>query len=138
MAKHQQTEFVTRGRLAGRMGCNSETLRYYEQIGLMPAPMRSDGGYRLYDEADRRRLGFILRGRELGFSIRELRGFLDLVDGGEFTCGEIHTLTVRHLEDVKAKIADLCRLEHTLAEIVDRCGGGNVPDCPIIEALYEN
>jgi len=133
----EQGSMVTRGRLAAQMGCNSETLRYYEQIGLLHPPRRSAGGYRLYGETARRRLRFLLRGRELGFSIQELRSFLSLVDGGGYTCGEIHTLTVSHLEDVQAKIADLRRLERTLTEISAQCEGGNAPDCPVIDALYQ-
>lgn len=128
--------FVTRGQLAKEAGCNIETIRYYEGIGLMPAPKRSEGGYRLYGETDRRRLRFILRGRELGFSIEELRSLLSLVDGGEYTCGEVQNLTISHLGDIRAKIADLRRLEHTLAEVSAQCAGGNVPDCPIIDALF--
>ena len=82
-------EFVTRGRLAKATGCNIETIRYYEQIGLMPAAMRSDSGYRIYGAIERQRLSFILRGRELGFSIKGLRSLLSLVDGGDYTCGEV-------------------------------------------------
>ncbi len=129
-------EFVTRGRLAKATGCNIETIRYYEQIGLMPAAMRSDSGYRIYGAIERQRLSFILRGRELGFSIKGLRSLLSLVDGGDYTCGEVRDQTLRHLEDVRAKIADLRRLELTLAEVSAQCEGGTVPDCPIIDALF--
>ena len=127
---------VTRGHLAKEAGCNIETIRYYERIGLMPPPKRSEGGYRLYGETDRRRLRFILRGRELGFSIEELRSLLSLVDGGSYTCGEVHELTLSHLGDIRTKIADLRRLEHMLAEVSAQCAGGDVPDCPIVDALF--
>lgn len=126
---------VTRGQLAKESGTNIETIRYYEKIGLMPPPRRSGSGYRLYGEDSRRRLRFILRGRELGFSIDELRGLLSLVDGGNYTCGEVHKLTVAHLQDVREKINDLQKLEKTLAEVSSKCKGGTVPDCPVIEAL---
>lgn len=126
---------VTRGHLARATGCNIETIRYYEQIGLMPAPRRSASGYRLYGEGERRRLRFILRGRELGFSIEDLRSLLSLVDGGGYTCGEVQGLTLRHLAGVRARIADLRRLERTLAVVSERCAGGSVPDCPVIDAL---
>ncbi len=131
-------EFLTRGRLAKATGCNVETIRYYEQIGLMPAPLRSDSGYRIYGAVERQRLSFILRGRELGFSIKGLRSLLSLVDGGDYTCGEVRDQTLRQLEDVRAKIADLRRLERTLAEVSAQCEGGAVPDCPIIDALFES
>ena len=126
---------VTRGALARDLGCNVETIRYYEKIGLLPEPTRSDAGYRLYGNDDRQRLRFILRARELGFTIAELRSLLGLVDGGEYTCGEVHDLMVEHLKSVRQKIADLKRLERTLARISDECSGGAVPECPIIDAL---
>lgn len=127
---------ITRGELAKRSGCHLETVRYYEKIGLLHPPARSAGGHRLYRIDDQRRLRFILRGRELGFSIEELRSFLSLVDSKAYTCGEIHELTVSHLADVRRKIADLKRLERTLDRIARECSGGAVPDCPVIDALW--
>ena len=73
---------LTRGLLSRRAGCNIETIRYYESIGLMPMPPRSQGGHRLYDQEHLKRLTFIRRARELGFRLREIRGLLALVDGG--------------------------------------------------------
>ena len=127
---------VTRGALAKEAGCNLETIRYYEGIGLLREPRRSGAGYRLYGDDDRRRLRFILRARELGFTIEELRGLLALVDGGGYTCREVYELTIGHLETVRAKIADLERLERTLVRISDACSGDAVPECPIIDALW--
>ena len=126
---------IKRGELARLSGCNVETIRYYENIGLMPEPPRSEGGHRLYPEDHQTRLRFILRSRELGFSIEELRSLLSLVDSGEYTCGEIHQLTVEHLASISKKIADLKKLERTLKEISNQCDDDNAPDCPIIEAL---
>lgn len=127
---------VTRGRLAQKTGTSIETIRYYEKIGLMPPPRRSGSGYRLYGDAARSRLRFILRGRELGFSIEELRNLLSLVDGGDYTCGEVHEMTVAHLGSVRRKIDDLRRLERTLAEMAAQCEGGAIPECPVIDALF--
>lgn len=127
---------ITRGTLAKRFGCHLETLRYYEKIGLIPPPARTAGGHRLYQIGDQRRLRFILRGRELGFSIAELRGLLSLVDSNVYTCGEILDLTIDHLGSIRRKIADLKRLERTLARISDECSGGAVPECPVIDALW--
>jgi MerR family mercuric resistance operon transcriptional regulator len=127
---------ITRGKLAKRFGCHLETLRYYEKIGLIPPPARTEGGHRLYRIDDQRRLRFILRGRELGFSIVELRDLLSLVDSHVYTCGEILDLTTDHLESVRRKIADLKRLERTLALISKECSGGAVPECPVIDALW--
>lgn len=127
---------TTRGKLAKRAGCHVETVRYYEKIGLLLPPERSAGGHRLYNPDDQRRLRFIMRGRELGFSIDELRSLLSLVDSKTFTCGEVHSLSIDHLGSVRQKIADLKRLERTLSRISDECGGGAVPECPIIDALW--
>ncbi len=127
---------ITRGKLAKRFGCHLETVRYYEKIGLLLPPTRTAGGHRLYQIDDQRRLRFILRGRELGFSIGELRGLLSLVDSNVYTCGEILDLTIDHLGSIRRKIADLRRLERTLARISNECSGGAVPECPVIEALW--
>ena len=122
------------GRLSGETGVNIETIRYYERIGLMAKPPRSDGGRRLYDGAASRRLGFIRRARELGFSIDEIRTLIG-VSLGKGRCADVHALTVQHLSDVRAKIADLKKLERTLAKTAERCARDASPDCPIIEAL---
>ncbi len=127
---------ITRGTLAKRFGCHLETLRYYEKIGLLPPPARTAGGHRIYKIDDQRRLRFILRGRELGFSIGELRGLLSLVDSNDYTCGEIFDLTIDHLGSIRRKITDLKRLERTLARISNQCSGGAVPECPVIDALW--
>lgn len=124
----------TIGRLSRQTGVNIETVRYYERIGLLPKPSRSSGGRRLYDAADARRLTFIRRSRELGFSIDEIRALLAL-SGGKGRCADVHALTVRHLDEVRAKIADLRRLERTLARTADRCARDASPKCPIIDAL---
>ncbi len=126
---------IKRGELAKRSGCNLETIRYYEIIGLLRPPTRSTGGHRLYSENDQARLRFILRSRELGFSIEELRSLLSLVDAGTYTCGEVYALTQEHLASVSKKISDLKKLEKTLKSISSECSGGEAPDCPIIETL---
>lgn len=128
-------DHIKRGELAQRSGCNLETIRYYESIALMPEPMRSESGHRLYSEVDQSRLRFILRTRELGFSIAELQSLLSLVDSGDYSCGEIHALTGEHLVSVANKIADLKRLQRTLKTISAECSKGDTPDCPIIDAL---
>lgn len=127
---------ITRGKLAKRAGCHLETVRYYEEIGLLLPPERSAGGHRLYRIDDQRRLRFILRSRELGFSIEELRSLLSLADSKDYTCGEVHELTIDHLKSVKQKIADLKRLQRTLVQISNECSGGEVPECPVIDALW--
>jgi len=128
---------MTRGEVARHAGCNIETVRYYEKIGLLFDPPRTDGGHRIYGTEHAKRLAFILRGRALGFSIEELRGFLDLVDGGAVTCAEVKSRTLQHLVDVQHKLSDLKRLEKVLKNISNQCDGDESPDCPIIDALYD-
>jgi MerR family mercuric resistance operon transcriptional regulator len=135
MLDHASVRGLRRGELAKRAGCNLETVRYYEKIGLLPAPPRDANGYRSYDETHARRLVFILRGRELGFGIEEIRGLLDLIDGGSQTCAEVKARTEQHLASVHAKIADLQQMERVLTRIAAQCSGDMVPECPIIEAL---
>ena len=103
----------------------------------MPTPARSAGGYRIYGAEHVRRLHFVRRGRELGFSLGELRGLLHLVDGHAYTCGEVHALTVQHLTDIRQKIADLQRLERVMSDMAAQCTRDQVPQCPIIDALFE-
>ena len=135
MADHVSGKRLQRAELARRTGCNLETIRYYEKIGMMPDPPRTASGYRVYDEGHVSRLRFILRARELGFAIEQIRGLLELVDGGTQTCAEVKERTERHLMDVRAKIADLKRIEKVLAATASRCSGEDVPECPVLDAL---
>ncbi|MCT9000149.1 MerR family transcriptional regulator [Chelativorans intermedius] len=135
MRDHISGRPLRRKELARRTGCNIETVRYYEKIGLMPEPPRSAAGYRLYDEDHVSRLRFVLRARELGFAIDEVRDLLGLVDSGTQTCAEVKERTERHLSDVRARIADLRRIEKVLAATAARCTGERVPECPVLEAL---
>jgi len=128
---------MTIGALSKRSGANVETIRYYERIGLMPAPPRSAGGYRLYGEAQLRRLAFVRRCRELGFTGQEIRALLTLVDANKFTCAQVQAMTLAHLEGVREKIRDLQRMESVLDRMAAQCDGNQTPECPVIDALYE-
>ncbi len=127
---------LSSGALAREAGVNIETIRYYEKIGLMPEPFRTANGYRVYDEIGLKRLSFIRRCRELGFSLVQVRGLLGLVDGGDYTCAEVRDLSIVRLGDVRQKIRDLRKMELTLKEMVSQCDGGLVPECPIVDRLY--
>ncbi len=128
---------VTIGTLSKQTGCNIETIRYYERIGILSKPPRTEGGHRLYEREQIKRLMFVRRSRELGFSLEEIRTLLRLVDGKRYTCEEVKAVTDRHVEDVRKKISDLRRLQKTLRDISSQCDGGLVPDCPIIDTLFE-
>lgn len=125
------------GQMSSETGVNIETIRYYERIGLMPKPDRTAGGNRQYNHEQLKRLSFIKRCRELGFSIEEIRVLLEMVDREDFTCGEVHGLTVTHLTTVQRKLADLKRLEKVLKSMASECSKGDVPDCPIIDTLFD-
>lgn len=127
---------MTRGELAKRTGCNAETIRYYEKIGLLPEPLRSASGYRQYDETHEQRLRFVMRGRELGFAIEDLKSLLNLVDRNAVSCGEVEKLAKVHLQSVREKIDDLKRMERVLGETVRACSGKDVPECPLIDTLF--
>jgi MerR family transcriptional regulator, mercuric resistance operon regulatory protein len=125
---------LTIGALSERSGVNIETIRYYERAALLPAPPRTRGGHRIYGGDSLRRLVFIRRSRELGFTLDEIRNLLGLMRGGH-TCGEVQAVALAHLTHVRAKIADLRRMERTLAATAARCAGGDAPECPILDAL---
>ena len=126
------------GRLSKHTGTNIETIRYYERVGLLPAPARSPGGYRLYGPDHLKRLNFIRRARTLGFSIGEVRTLLRLADERKRPCAEVRVVAEAHLSDVRAKMADLRRMERVLRATVAKCAQGRRSDCAVIEALYRN
>lgn len=124
------------GALSKHTGCNIETIRYYEREGLMPDPPRTAGGHRLYEQEHIKRLTFIRRSRELGFTLEEVRGLLQIVDGGHYTCAEVKTITLDHLSEIRAKLTDLRKLERALKELAAKCTGDETPQCPVIDALF--
>ena len=123
------------GTLSAETGVNIETIRYYEKIGLIPAPPRTEGRQRVYDGTHLKRLTFIRRSRELGFSLDEIRALLGLVRGGDLSCAEVKTMTEQHVTDIRRKVKDLKKLERVLTELAAKCRGNAVPDCPILDAL---
>jgi len=131
------THQLTRGSLANKTGVNAETIRYYEKAGVMPDPPRTAGGHRLYDESLVRRLFFIRRCRELGFTLYEVRELLKLVDEDEYTCADILQNTKAQITRIRGKIRDLRKMETTLKTMSSQCSGEDVPECPIIEALWQ-
>jgi len=127
---------MRRGELARRSGCHIETVRFYEKQGLLPAPPRTGGGHRDYGPDHLRRLVFVRRARELGFTLDQIRGLLALVDGGTLTCAEVRARTIAHVDEIRRKIDDLRVLERTLVDVAARCSGDAVPECPVIDALF--
>jgi MerR family transcriptional regulator, mercuric resistance operon regulatory protein len=123
------------GELSRRTACSVETVRYYERIGLLPSPERH-GRYRRYSGVDVRRLTFIRRARQLGFTLDEVRALLALsAINGQAAYAEVRAISVTHLADVHARIADLRAMERVLAAAIRQCNAGEQPGCPLIEAL---
>ena len=125
------------GQLSEQTDCKIETIRYYEKIGLLPEPLRTESGYRKYSEDHLKRLIFIRRSRELGFTIEEIRALLKLVDSRDYTCSDVREIAMEHIADIRNKIADLKKLEKTLSQIAAQCSGDSTPECPIVEALFD-
>jgi MerR family transcriptional regulator, mercuric resistance operon regulatory protein len=136
--KSESPELLTRGALAAETGCNIETIRYYERIGILPPPPRSEGGHRLYGPELVSRLQFVRRARDLGFALEEIRELLGLIEGGNYTCAQIEGIALAHVEEIRRKIADLTRLKKTLEAMAAQCSGGELPACPIVDALFSS
>ena len=126
---------VTIGHLARATDTKVETIRFYEKTGLLPAPARTEGNYRAYNEQHLNRLSFIRRARDLGFSIDQIRALLKLSDDKERSCEAIDALVREHLQAVDAKIRDLKALRRELDNMLGQCSRGAVAECRIIEAL---
>ncbi len=124
----------TIGMLSKASGVNAETIRYYERIGLLPAPPRSTSGYRRYNEATAKRLRFIRRGREIGFGLAEIKALLQLADRPDQPCCEADRLAQTHLAEVEAKIQDLLAMRGVLTKLA-ACQSPNAEHCRLIEAL---
>jgi Cu(I)-responsive transcriptional regulator len=125
----------TIGEVAGATGTRAETIRYYEKIGLLDAPPRSEGNYRKYGPENVRRLGFVRRARELGFSVEQVRALLELADHRDHDCCRVDELAQDHLANIDRKIADLTALRRELGSLLESCHGGTVANCRILEAL---
>jgi DNA-binding transcriptional MerR regulator len=126
---------LTIGQLGQATDTKVETIRYYEKIGLLPAPRRTAGNYRSYAAEHLQRLGFIRRARELGFAIEEVRELLKLAAHGESPCEEVDHLVASHLEATERKIEALMRLRRELRQTLKSCKGGRVAECQIIQSL---
>ena len=129
-----RTEFPI-GELSRRSGVNVDTIRYYERIKMLPPPPRTASGRRAYGLHELRILVFICRSRELGFSLEEIRALLRLGGPEKASCRDVRTIATRHLENIRAMLDDLKKLERLLATTVARCSGKTTSDCPILDIL---
>lgn len=128
---------ITIGTVSQQSGVKVPTIRYYEQIGLLPSPPRTEGNRRSYEQSDLERLTFIRHSRELGFEIDEIRTLLSLQDRPNQSCEEADAIAGKHLVDVKQKIASLTALQHELERMVEGCSHGRVETCKVIDILAD-
>lgn len=126
------------GELAEKCGVNKETIRYYERLGLIPKPDRTEKGYRLYSQQTVDRLNFIKRMQGLGFTLNEIDKLLGVVDRDEAKCRDIYDFTVLKIGDIQRKIEDLKKVEQMLIDLNERCPENkDIYECPIIETLMK-
>lgn len=128
---------ITRGELARRTGVNAETIRYFERIGILAAPQRTEGGHRIYDQDHVRALGFIRRARGLGFTPDEVRAIVDLGGPGKAACADVREIASHHLDQVRSKIADLVEIERLLARTIEQCSGRADAECAVINMIEQ-
>ena len=125
------------GEVAAASGCHLETIRHYERIGLLPRPQRTGSGYRAYAPEDVARIRFITRGRDLGFSLAEIRSLLRLTEDPEMSCEQVDALARHHLAEIQARLKELRRIARELERTIAGCKGGNRGACAILEVLQK-
>jgi len=126
----------TIGWVAKEAGVNAQTVLYYERRGLLPAPSRSINGYRIFNDASVRRIRFIKRAQELGFTLKQVKALLTLQGEKDASCAEVSAMAASHLEDIEAKIHDLERMRKALVPLVEACPKkGALKACPIMDSL---
>jgi len=125
------------GEIAKEAGINVETLRYYEKISLMPKPKRIESRYRVYDASDLRRLKFIIRAKELGFTLKEIQELLSLKIEKTSKCGDIKLIAEHKLDNIKERIRDLNNIKNVLVKLINQCTCEELStdECPILEAI---
>jgi len=135
MVTNARTDGMAIGELSKLTGVHVETIRYFERIKMLPKPPRTAGGRRTYGATHVRALAFIKRSRELGFSPDDVRTLLRLGGPDKARCCDVRDIATDHLNDVRAKISDLRKLERLLAKTVARCTGTTAPQCAILDIL---
>lgn len=129
---------LTIGSVAKAAGCKVQTVRYYEQIGLIPAPRRSEGNQRLYDDAAVSRLVFIRHARDLGFPLQAVRDLISLSDHPDQPCDAADAIAKAQLSEVDRRIERLQALRCELRRMIAQCAGGRIADCRVIEVLGDH
>lgn len=123
------------GAAAQASGISAKMIRYYESVGLLPEPARTDAGYRHYGQADLHRLHFIRRARDLGFPVEQIKALLALWNDRQRASADVKKLAQMHIDELEHKAQALQQMADTLKHLVEHCHGDGRPDCPIIESL---
>ena len=131
-------ERITIGELSKRTGCKIPTIRYYENVGLITTPQRSEGNTRIYNEQHIQQLHFIQHCRELGFDQSAIKELLDLTGQPEYSCDQATEISKRHLDDINQKVARLQAMKSELEHMIISCSGGKVADCQLLEILADH
>jgi DNA-binding transcriptional MerR regulator len=129
---------LTIGQAAREAGCKVQTLRYYEELGLLPKTLRTAGNQRVYGDEHMRRLAFIRHARELGFSLEAVRELLSLGTKPDQSCAKADGIARGHLDEVERKIAALTALKGELERMVQSCRQGRIAECRVIEVLADH
>jgi len=139
---HHPSRMTTHSLSIGELGrctrCKVQTIRWYEEVGLLPVPARTEGGHRVYGSSHLKRLDFIRHAREFGFTLDAVRALLALSDHPERPCEEVHALASGQLAAVEDKLRRLKTLRAELVRMTDACRGGTAGDCHILETLADH
>lgn len=129
------TEQFTIGEMARTGNCKVQTIRYYEQIGLLPKPRRNSGNQRVYSRPQHDQLRFIRHSRELGFPLDQIRQILALSDEPAYSCKEVDRIARDHLRDVESKIKRLQSMGEELKRMISECAGDRIAECRVVNVL---
>ncbi|MBT4932079.1 MAG: Cu(I)-responsive transcriptional regulator [Rhodospirillaceae bacterium] len=123
------------GSVSEQTGVPAKTIRYYEEIGLIPAPIRAENGYRHYQVKDVETLRFVQRARGLGFSVKDVGNLLTLWQDKNRVSSDVKNLAIEHIKEIEDKIEELNSIRETLISLTNNCHGDDRPDCPILDGL---
>lgn len=138
MKRTMRAQEFSIGQLAAQTGSKVQTIRYYEQIGLMPEPLRTEGNQRRYGQQHMSRLAFIRHSRELGFPLDAIRELLSLADVPDRSCAAADAIAKRQLEQVERRIKQLTALRAEFKRMIAECQGGKICECRVIEVLADS
>jgi len=135
LADARRAGFYNIGQAAQASGVSAKMIRHYESLGLLKQPKRTDGGYRIYDDADVHTLRFVRRARDLGFSVKEIERLLGLWQNRRRASADVRRIAQQHIVDLDRKIDELQSMRRSLEQLIHDCHGDQRPDCPILDDL---